>query len=165
MGKLLSKPFSRRAVVQSATAAGFASLSAGAFAPAIAADRTIKIGYISPQSGPLALFGEADTFIIDGVRAAVKGGLQIGGKTYPVEIITKDNQSNPNRAAEVANELISKNKVDLILAIAAPEMVNPVSDQCELNNVPGRRGCSIAAARRTRASSRHSIFSGASRTS
>jgi branched-chain amino acid transport system substrate-binding protein len=136
MGSLISKPLSRRSIIKSAAAAGLASVSGGVFAPAYAQERTIKIGYISPQSGPLALFGESDAFIIDGIRAAVKDGLSIGGKSFPIEIISKDNQSNPNRAAEVANELISSDKVDLILAIAAPEMVNPVSDQCELNGIP-----------------------------
>ena len=87
MGKLISKPLSRRTIIKSAAAAGFAGFSGGVFSPAIAAERAIKIGYISPQSGPLALFGEADTFIINGIRAAVKDGLTMGGKVHQVEII------------------------------------------------------------------------------
>ena len=45
----------------------------------------------------------------------MKGGLKIGGKTVPVEIVVKDSQSNPNRAAEVAKELIIKDNVGLML--------------------------------------------------
>ena len=41
-----------------------------------------------------------------------------------------------NRAAEVASELILRDKVDLILATSAPETTNPVSDQAEINEVP-----------------------------
>ena len=60
----------------------------------------------------------------------------INGTAHPYEIVIKDSQSNPNRAAEVTQELILRDKVDVVTAFATPETVNPVSDQCELNGVP-----------------------------
>jgi branched-chain amino acid transport system substrate-binding protein len=96
----------------------------------------IKLGYVSPQTGPLAGFGEADTFILDGVRAALKDGLMIGGTAHAVEILVKDSQSDPNRAATVAGDLITGSEVDLILATGTPETTNPVADQAEANGVP-----------------------------
>ena len=48
----------------------------------------------------------------------------------------RDSQSNPNRAAEVAKALILQDKVDIVLAFATPETVNPVADRCELAGVP-----------------------------
>ncbi len=63
-------------------------------------------------------------------------GLQSGGKTYPVQIISKDSQSSGSRAAEVASELILRDKVDLIVASATPDTTNPVADQAEVNEVP-----------------------------
>jgi branched-chain amino acid transport system substrate-binding protein len=96
----------------------------------------IKIGYVSPQTGPLAGFGEADAFILGGVRTALKAGLQIGGTAHPVEILVKDSQSDPNRAATVAGDLITGSEVDLILATGTPETTNPVADQAEANGVP-----------------------------
>ena len=98
--------------------------------------RAIKLGYFSPQTGPLAGFGEADTFILDGVRAALKDGLRIGGTAHAVEILVKDSQSDPNRAATVAGDLITGSEVDLILATGTPETTNPVADQAEANGVP-----------------------------
>lgn len=127
---------SRRALLQSGASAGLLTMAGGLFTPALAQERTLRIGYVSPQSGPLSLFGEADGFIVDGIRAAFTKGLTVAGKTYPLEIITKDTQSNPNRAAEVTNELIANDKVDIVVVAAAPETVNPVSDQCELNGTP-----------------------------
>jgi branched-chain amino acid transport system substrate-binding protein len=97
---------------------------------------TIKIGYVSPQTGPLAAFGEADNYVLSGVRQALSDGLTIGDNTYPVQIVVKDSQSNPNRAAEVAGELILSDKVNLMVVASTPETTNPVSDQCELNQVP-----------------------------
>jgi branched-chain amino acid transport system substrate-binding protein len=90
--------------------------------------RTIKIGYVSPQTGPLAGFGETDSFVIGGVRRAL-------GKER-VEILVRDSQSDPNRAAEVASRLILSDKVDLMLVASTPETTNPVSDQCEVNGTP-----------------------------
>jgi branched-chain amino acid transport system substrate-binding protein len=119
--------------------AGGAAAAAGALSfgvPAFAQGRRIKIGYVSPQTGPLAPFGEADNFVLAGIRDAVKAGIAVGGKTYPVDIVVRDSQSNPNRAAEVAADLILKEKIDLMLVASTPETTNPVSDQCELNGVP-----------------------------
>jgi branched-chain amino acid transport system substrate-binding protein len=97
---------------------------------------TFKIGYVSPQTGPLAAFAEPDAFTLEQVRKAVSGGIVSGGKKYAVEIIYKDSQSNPNRAGSAAAELILRDKVDLVVASATPATTNPVADQCELNQVP-----------------------------
>ncbi len=51
-------------------------------------------------------------------------------------MIVKDSQSNPNRAAQVAKDLIVQDKVDLMLVASTPETTNPVSTQCEIEEVP-----------------------------
>lgn len=113
-----------------------AALAATSAVPYAFAADTIKIGYVSPQTGPLAPFGEADKWVIDQMKAAFKDGIPIGGKKYAVQIVLKDSQSNPNRAGEVANDLILKDKVALVLTAGTPETANPVSDACELNELP-----------------------------
>ena len=126
----------RRSFIKASAATGAALAAGSVFAPAAHAAKTIKIGYVSPQTGPLAPFAEADSFGIETFKNAVKGGLKIGSATYPVEVIVKDSQSNPNRAAEVAKELIVSNKIDLMLVASTPETTNPVSTQCEIEEVP-----------------------------
>lgn len=118
------------------TAAGGAVVGAGIHAPAIAQQRAVKIGYVSPQTGPLAAFAEADNFIIGNFKAATKGQIKVGRDTVPAEIIVKDSQSNPNRAAQVAKDLIVQDKIDLMLVASTPETTNPVSTQCEIEEVP-----------------------------
>ncbi len=106
-------------------------------APAIrAAARPIKIGFVTPQTGPLAAFAEPDDHVLSEFRTFLKNGVDIHGTRHPVEFIVKDSQSNPNRAAEVAAQLILTEKVDLITATATPDTTNPVADQAELNEVP-----------------------------
>src|SRR3954471_2006211 len=128
-------PLSRRAVVQAGLAAVAAPAVLNAI-PAQAQSRVIKIGHVSPKTGPLAGFGEADPFILEQVRGILSKGLSVGGRSYQVQIISKDSQSNASRASEVASELILGDKVDLILAASTPDTTNPVADQAEVNEVP-----------------------------
>ncbi|MDM0085411.1 ABC transporter substrate-binding protein [Variovorax sp. J31P179] len=124
----------KRAFLKSAAAATIAS-TLGWGTHALAAGKDIlRIGYISSKTGPFAPFGESDDFILDQVRKSVASGLNIGGKTYAVEILARDDQSSPDRQSNLAAELINKENVDLMLAQVA---IGPnVSQQCELNGVP-----------------------------
>ncbi len=126
-------PLTRRSLLKTA---GAAAMTAALPMPALARERALKLGYVSPQTGPLAPFAEADDFVIRNIRQATAAGLDIGGRNYPLEIIVKDSQSNPNRAAEVASDLILSDEVDIMLVASTPETTNPVSDQCEVNEVP-----------------------------
>ena len=101
-----------------------------------AQSRVIKIGLVSPETGPLAPFAEPDNFVVERFRKIVANGITVAGKNYPVQIIVKDSRSDPNRAAELASELIKSDKVDLITAAATGDTVNPVADQAEINGVP-----------------------------
>ena len=99
-------------------------------------DGTVKIGFTAPLTGPLAGFGEANAFILEGINKLTADGLMLGDKSYTVEIIQKDVESSSDAAASRAGELILDDGVDIMLAIATPEMINPVADQCEANGVP-----------------------------
>lgn len=103
---------------------------------AYAADPVIKVGHVSPRTGPLAGFAEADDYVLKGIQAALSSGVENNGKKYQIEIISKDSQSNPNRAAEVAADLILGEEVDIIVAASTPDTTNPVADQAEINEVP-----------------------------
>ncbi|MBO3746238.1 ABC transporter substrate-binding protein [Streptosporangiaceae bacterium NEAU-GS5] len=99
---------------------------------------TIVIGFVSPQSGALAGFASGDNFVVDRIRkaAAYTGGFTAGGKKYDVQIVIKDTQSDPNRASQVARELILQNHADLIVTSSTPETTNPVATVCEAQGVP-----------------------------
>src|SRR6185437_15465326 len=124
----MKKVINRRALIKSSAAAIAAPALFNANS-ASAQSKVIKIGHVSPRTGPLAGFGEADPFILDQVRGVLAKGLNVGGKTYKVEIITKDSQSNASRASEVASELILGDKVNLLVGSGTPDTTNPISDQ------------------------------------
>ena len=120
----------RRTFLKGVAASGLISSSSALPVVAVAKGSAMKIGYISPRTGPLAAFAEADTFVLEGFKAAAKAqGLNI-------EVIVKDSQSNPNRAAQVAKELIVQNKVNLMLVASTPETTNPVATTCEAEETP-----------------------------
>src|SRR4051794_39536079 len=131
---------SRRSFLRLAGLVGAAGVVAGCdprpAGPAAATARAIRIGYVSPQSGALAAFGEADNYVLERVRASVAEGIVVGNRTHPVEIVTKDTQSDPDRARQVATDLISGRPVDLVLVAATPDTTNPVADVCEAARVP-----------------------------
>ncbi|HXJ48835.1 MAG TPA: ABC transporter substrate-binding protein [Candidatus Acidoferrum sp.] len=97
---------------------------------------SIKIGYVSPITGPASGFGEPDPYVIGLAKNAFKNGITVGGTNYSVEIVSRDGQSTPSVGASVAQDLIQNQKVDLMLATSTPETTNPVSDACEAAGVP-----------------------------
>ena len=118
----------RRKLLKSSAATGLTMAAGGLAAPAFAQGTKIRLGYVSPQSGPLAAFSDADQFIIDGFLQSE------GGANF--EVIVKDSQSNPNRAAEVAKELIIDDEIDMMLVASTPETTNPVATTCESEEIP-----------------------------
>lgn len=131
-----ARPLNRRTVLKGAAAGGAFAAAGSLFAPAIHAQTPVRIGYVTPQSGPLAQFAEADDYVLDVMRGLIGRGLETQSGTVPVEIIVRDSQSNPNRAAEVARELIVNDGVHLMVVASTPETTNPVSTQCEIEQVP-----------------------------
>lgn len=115
---------------------GIAAAASGLASPAIAQSRTLKIGFVTPQTGPLAIFSEPDMFTLEQFKKSIGDGIMINGSKHQVEFIVKDSQSSSNRASTVAEELIFSDEVDIITATATPDTTNPVADQAELNGVP-----------------------------
>lgn len=118
---------------------GSVMISAITFATAMSLNTaiadTIKIGYISPLTGSHAEFSETDPFVLKKMKALLSKGLEIGGKKYDVEIITKDSQSNTDRAGNLAAQLIHRDEVDLLLVQDSLSSIT-AADQGELNGVP-----------------------------
>jgi branched-chain amino acid transport system substrate-binding protein len=125
---------SRRSIVKGMAASVTGMIAAPSVLRASAED--LKIGVVIPLTGPLGPTLTGVEHVIGRISEPLSKGIQIGGQNRTVTVITKDSQSSPNRAAEVTSELILKDGVDIIITCMAPDTVNPVADQCELNEVP-----------------------------
>jgi branched-chain amino acid transport system substrate-binding protein len=134
---ILPRGYSRRSFLKTTAGAGMAVAATSIMAPAVRAQTpTIKIGYVTPQTGPLAGFAEADQLVIEQFLAAVSGGIPVNGVNHAVEVVVRDSQSSPNRAGEVARELIVNEGVHLMLVASTPDTTNPVATVCEVEEMP-----------------------------
>ena len=69
---------------------------------AAAPTSTLKIGFVSPRTGPAAGFGEPDGYVLGLARKAFAGRPDHRRQEVRREIIDKDGQSDPQRASQVA---------------------------------------------------------------
>jgi branched-chain amino acid transport system substrate-binding protein len=118
----------RRTLLKASAMTGLSLAGSRLATPAIAQGAKIRLGYVSPQTGPLAGFAESDAYNIQAFLASE------AGKNF--EVIVKDSQSNPTRAAEVAKSLIVDDEINLMLVASTPENTNPVATTCEAEGVP-----------------------------
>ena len=99
--------------------------------------REVVIGYVSPQTGPLAAFAAADEFVVDRVVKALDAkGITVDGARATFRVNRVDSQSNPTKAGEVAQGLITRDKVDLMVVAHTPDTTNPVGAVCEATKTP-----------------------------
>jgi branched-chain amino acid transport system substrate-binding protein len=96
-----------------------AGLAAIAFAASPALSQgTIKIGAPLALTGGLADEGKKQVVVWDMWLAKVNaaGGINVGGKKMKVEIVKYDYQTNGTRAGQLAEKLITDDKVNFLLA-------------------------------------------------
>jgi branched-chain amino acid transport system substrate-binding protein len=103
--------------VTTAGTAGAILLTLALSAPAKAAD-VIKVGAPLALTGPLADEAKKQDVVwkmwLKKVNAA--GGISVGGKKMPVELVVYDYQSDGQRAGQLAEKLITSDKVDFLLS-------------------------------------------------
>ncbi len=101
------------------------------------AGREILIGDVSPVTGALAVFGQAEKWGVDLASKTLGEGIVLGdGKKHKITFVVQDTQSDSNRASQIAGDLILNNKVDMMVAAGTPDTVNPAADQCETLGCP-----------------------------
>ena len=98
---------------QALVSAGAAALASSLAKPAIAAKEPIRMGYLPALTGPSSSTGIG---INRGVQLAVEEINAAGGiDGRPIELITRDTQSEPTKAVNGAAELAKGEKVSVVL--------------------------------------------------
>ena len=104
------------------------------------APATIKIGYVTPISGPLAAFRQSIQWVLDMALPIMNkdGGYYIKeyDKKIPVEVILADSESDPTKASEAAQKLVTTDKVDILCGAWTPDTTIPVASVAEQNSIP-----------------------------
>ncbi len=88
---------------------------------------TIKIGINAPLTGDIPKVGEGTKFAaqmwLEDIKAA--GGLKVGGKTYPVELVIEDNESKAESAVKANTKMITEDEVLVIVGPQASKQAVP----------------------------------------
>jgi branched-chain amino acid transport system substrate-binding protein len=105
-----------RRVALAVASAGAAALVFGA--TAVSAQGVIKIGTPLALTGPLADEGKKQKVAYDMwlKRVNAAGGIKVGNKRMKVQLIEYDYQTNGKRAQQVAEKLITSDKVNFLSA-------------------------------------------------
>ncbi len=98
--------------VLAGSAAGAASLASGLASPAIAANETIKIGYLPALTGPSSSTGVGITRGTELAVADINAAGGINGRK--IELIVRDTQSDPTKAVNAVAELTQRQKASMI---------------------------------------------------
>jgi len=97
----------------------------------------IKIGFVTPKTGPLAPFASTDAYMVERFTEFVGDGKLLGDKKkHPIKVEVADSQSDPNRAGQVGADLIQNSGVTLMTVASSPDTVVPVAAQCEVFATP-----------------------------
>jgi branched-chain amino acid transport system substrate-binding protein len=131
-------------------ALGAAALLLAAGAPALAEDEgdTIVLGAAVSLTGKYSTNGKNTR---DGYDLAVErinelGGIEVGGKTYRLEVVYYDDESTPARAAQLAERLISQDGVKFLLgpySSGLTKAIAPVTEKYKIPMVEGN-GASLS---------------------
>jgi len=103
----------------------------------LAAD-TIVFGAAISITGKTAKEGE---YTRDGYQFAIDkinemGGIKVGGKTYKVELKYYDDETKPERTAQLIEKLINEDKVNLILGPYGSSPTGTAAPICERYKIP-----------------------------
>ena len=92
--------------------------------------KTIKIGINAPMTGDIPKVGEGSKFAaemwLEDIKAA--GGLEVGGKKYPVEVVIEDNESKAESAVKVNTKMITEDEVLFIVGPQSSKQAIPAGE-------------------------------------
>lgn len=103
-----------------------------------AAEKIITIGAPLPLTGPLSPEGQKQVQGYDlWAEAANKaGGVKVGNERYQVKIVYNDYQSNTPRAVQLAEKLITEDKVNFLFSVFGSGATKAASGVSEKYGVP-----------------------------
>ncbi|MBW1980269.1 MAG: ABC transporter substrate-binding protein [Deltaproteobacteria bacterium] len=95
-----------------------------------AKQKLIKIGINAPLTGDIPKVGEGTKYAaqmwLEDIKAA--GGLEVGGKKYPVELVIEDNESKAESAVKANTKMITEDEVLAIVGPQASKQAVPAGD-------------------------------------
>jgi branched-chain amino acid transport system substrate-binding protein len=109
-----------------------------AMALSAGAQSVVKIGWFGPETGDSALWGQAEknTVLMMANDYNAKGGIEVGGKKYKVEIVAYDDKGDSVEAVNVVKRLVYQDKVVAIVGAQGSGEAIPVATIVNEAKVP-----------------------------
>jgi len=99
---------------------------------------TIIIGINAPMTGDIPKVGEGSKFAaemwLEDINEA--GGLEVGGKTYQVELVIEDNESKAESATKANTKMITQDEVLVIVGPQSSKQAVPAGGVANDNETP-----------------------------
>ncbi len=90
--------------------------------------KAIKIGLNVPITGDIPKVGEGSKYAAEMWLESIGNALEVGGKTYPVEVVVEDNESKAESAVTVATKLITEDEVLVIVGPQSSKQAIPAGE-------------------------------------
>ncbi|KLU61175.1 leucine-, isoleucine-, valine-, threonine-, and alanine-binding protein precursor [Peptococcaceae bacterium CEB3] len=118
--------------------AGCGSAATGPSSTGNSAGGTIKIGAPDARTGSLANEGKLvhDGYTLWQNLINKQGGLKVNGKKYKVEVVFKDDQSNPTNSASLTEQMYTQDGIRLFLSPYASPNIFSATTVAERHKVP-----------------------------
>jgi len=98
----------------------------------------IKIGINAPITGDIPKVGEGTKYAaqmwLEGIKAA--GGIQVGDKKYPVELVIEDNESKAESAVNAATKMITEDEIIAMVGPQSSKQAVPAGETANNYNTP-----------------------------
>ncbi len=92
--------------------------------------KVIKVGINAPITGDIPKVGEGTKYAAQMWLADIKkaGGLEVGGKKYPVELVIEDNEAKAESAVKANTKMITEDEVLVIVGPQSSKQAVPAGD-------------------------------------
>jgi branched-chain amino acid transport system substrate-binding protein len=90
----------------------------------------VKVGINAPITGDIPKVGEGTKYAarmwLEDINKA--GGIEVGGKKYPVELVIEDNESKAESAVKASTKMITEDEVMIIVGPQSSKQAVPAGD-------------------------------------
>ena len=134
ISEFLNRGLTRRKLLGETAAVAGAAVTASAMPNCVlAAEKTIKIGFLAPLTGAVAAWGKPglDGCQIWAEKINAAGGIKLSDGSYKVEFVAYDNEYDPSKARTGATKLIREDGVKFIMMLGGDTWpgAQPVADK------------------------------------
>lgn len=96
----------------------------------------IRIGSVVPLTGDIPKVGEEGKFALDLLLEEMGGEIEVGGKTYEIELIHEDNEAKAESAVSAATKLITEDEVLALIGSYSSKQAVPMGEVADRYKTP-----------------------------